>query len=113
MKDKKDMTMEELMAAGLTSKEAAEIFETRYDPAIKSLVDVLSLFGMTTEQYHGYLDETKEALTAVLPKEDLPEGLAVSDAGPYLEVSDLMVLGRLAYEWWRIGQETTDATVAE
>lgn len=103
MKDKKDMTMEELMAAGLTPAEAADLFASKYDQAIKGLVETLFMFGMSNEQYLGYLDETKDALVKVLPEGDLPDNLAVAEAQPYLEVSDLMVLGKLAYEWYLLG----------
>src|SRR5688572_29593658 len=111
MKDKKDMTMKELMEEGVSTEEAAVLFASKYDVAIKSLVEVLLNFGMTPEQYHRYLGECGEVVKRVIPNGDLPEGLTVAESGPYVEISDLTILGMLAYQWYLIGMNTDEESL--
>ena len=51
--DKSKMTMKELREAGVSPEEAGQLFASRYDPTIQSLVGVLRMFGMGDEQYNG------------------------------------------------------------
>ena len=110
--DKSKMTMKELREAGVSPEEAGQLFASRYDPTIQSLVGVLRMFGMGDEQYHAYLDEAAERLGAILPEGDVPDDLSVEESQPWVEVSDLMVIGVLADAWYRFGM-ANPSTVTE
>lgn len=83
----------------ISPDEAAALFATEYDAAIKAILATLGSFTDYSDQdFIRLLDELKALMESVIP---VPKGLTVSQSGPYLEVSDLLTLGGLAFETYK------------
>ncbi len=79
----------------LTPEEAAEIFATEYDDSIHTVRHMLSDFAdMSTEDFHKILVDMKAFMEGLVP---LPKDLTVAGSSPYVELSDLLTLGKLAH----------------
>jgi hypothetical protein len=101
MKDPFDVRVKDLR--GMPPKQAAAIFASPYDEAIRELKRSLVEFtDYSDENFVELLDRNKELLLATMP---VPEDLTVSESTPYVEASDLITLGSLAHEMYlRQGQ---------
>lgn len=79
----------------LSPEEAARIFATKYDEPIHGLRHALEHLGYDVSQYDQMLAEVRTMLTDLMP---IPRRVTVGQSRPYVEASDLITLGHLAYE---------------
>lgn len=101
-----DVKVDDLV--NITPNEAAAIFATEYDEAIRALLQSLTQFtDFTKENFNELLNTTKQLLVATMP---VPSNLSVQDSQPYVQTSDLITLGALAYEMYLRQDQIEDLT---
>lgn len=82
----------------LTPQEASAVFASEYDNAIKALLETLDIHtDFSHDDFHRVLDELKDLMMRTIP---MPKNLTVSQSHPYIAVSDLLTLGKLAHEMY-------------
>ena len=79
----------------LTPEQAAQVFATKYDEPIQGLRHALGHFDYGVDQYDQMLAEVRSLIVDIMP---IPRHITVGGSRPYVEASDLITLGRLAYE---------------
>lgn len=79
----------------LTPDQAKELFATQFDEPIRHMLSALSLVGFTTEDFDDLLNAMRELMEGTV---NIPHGLTVEEAMPYVYVSDLLTLGALSAE---------------
>jgi hypothetical protein len=105
-KDPFDVKVNDIM--GITPQESAAIFATEYDEAIRALLHSLDHYtDFTHEQFHDLLNETKALLLQTMP---VPKDISVKDSMPYVEASDLITLGALAFEMYKRQDQVDEQT---
>jgi hypothetical protein len=83
---------------GMSPQEAAAVFATQYDDAVRALLHSLAEYTDFTDQdFRELMDMTKALLVKTMP---VPKSITIKDSQPYVECSDLITLGALAYEMY-------------
>jgi hypothetical protein len=93
---------------GISKEEAAAIFATEYDGAIRAVLSTLSHYtDFSNDDFMELLDNMKALMETVVP---VPKDLTVSKSQPYVAVSDLLTLGALAFETYQRQDQIEDKT---
>ncbi len=88
----------------VSSEVAAVIFGTVYDAPIKGIMNGLSEdYGYTREQFDALLEEGTRRLVGV--GLSIPHHVRVSQSKPYVEISDIVFLGLLAFAAYEEAQK--------
>ena len=80
---------------GITPDEAATIFASVYDPAIREVIRSLNALGMEDDEFGAILLDVRKLMDKNVP---IDRDMTIGEAkGDVLRISDLLTLGELTY----------------
>jgi hypothetical protein len=91
----KSTRLQDIDDATFTPSDAAEIFASPYDDAIQQILGALNKLGYTEEEFSELVEKMKDLMMRTMP---IPADLTIETSMPFVQASDLMILGALSAE---------------